>query len=122
MSTNTINLAVRFILEMSTLVLTAMWGWKQTDSWPKFILVVAIPLTLAAVWGTFAVPNDPSRLGSAPVVTPGFIRLAIELLFFSSAIYVSYDMDWNKLGLSMTIIVLAHYIISYDRVIWLLQR
>lgn len=122
MGSHPINLAIRFLLEMSGLVSFGMWGWKQSDGWLRYALAIGLPIILAAIWGTFAVPNDPSRSGTAPIVTPGVIRFAIELGFFALATWSLYDMGFNKVSLAFGIIVVFHYIISYDRMIWLMSQ
>ena len=122
MGSNPINLIIRFLLEIIALVSVGMWGWKQNDGWPRFILAIGIPIILAVIWGTFAVPNDPSRSGAAPIVTPGVIRLAIELGFFALATWAFYDLGLTKVSLTFGIIVLLHYLVSYDRIIWLMSQ
>jgi hypothetical protein len=122
MGSHPINLAIRFLLEMSALVSFGMWGWKQGDGWLRYVLAIGIPIILAAIWGTFAVPNDPSRSGSAPILTPGIIRFAIELGFFALATWSIYHMGFIKVSLVFGIIVVFHYIISYDRIIWLMSH
>ncbi|WP_280456932.1 DUF2568 domain-containing protein, partial [Nocardia carnea] len=37
----------------------------------RWLLVVLLPVVAAAAWGVFAVPDDPSRSGAAPVAVPG---------------------------------------------------
>ena len=44
------------------------------------LIGIQTPIIIAVVWGTFAVPDDPSRSGAAPIVVAGFVRLAIELV------------------------------------------
>ena len=122
MGSHPINLGVRFLLELAALMSYGMWGYKFTDGWPRYVLALAIPVVFAALWGIFAVPDDPSRSGAAPVVTPGLIRLLLELLFFACATWALYDMGMHKSGLALGIIVILHYIISYDRILWLLAR
>ncbi|MCB0523038.1 MAG: YrdB family protein [Lewinellaceae bacterium] len=122
MGSHPINLALRFLLELSALISVGMWAWRQNDGWLKYVLAIGIPLVLAAIWGTFNVPNDPSRSGAAPVVTPGVIRLAIELGIFALATWALHDMGWTKAGLAFGVIVLLHYAVSYDRVMWLIAR
>jgi len=122
MGSHPINLIVRFLLEISALVSAGMWGWKQGDGWLRFLLAIGIPIVLATIWGTFAVPNDPSRSGRAPVVTPGVIRLLIELGFFAFATWSLYDIGLNNASWALGIIVVLHYLISYDRVRWLLSQ
>jgi len=122
MGSHPINLALRFILELAALASVAVWGWKQSDDWPRYLLVIGLPVVLAAIWGTFAVPDDPSRSGSAPVVTPGIIRLVIELAIFAFATWSLYQLGHGKMSLALGITVVLHYVISYDRIIWLLSR
>jgi len=118
-----VNLAIRFMLELAALIAAGVWGWRQLDDgWLRFVLLFGIPLVLALIWGTFAVPDDPSRSGGAPVVTPGIIRLIIELTFFGFAIWALSNIGFTKLSITMGIIVLLHYIFSYDRIIWLLSQ
>lgn len=122
MGSHPANLILRFLLEILAMISTGIWGWKQSESWFRLALAVGIPIILAIIWGTFAVPNDPSRSGSAPVITAGFIRLLIEFGVFGFAIWSLHDMGWHKLSLLFGIIVLAHYTASYDRVLWLLTK
>ena len=83
---------------------------------------MGIPIILAIIWGIFAVPNDPSRSGRAPIITPGVIRLIIEFGFFAFATWSLYDMELKKLSLTLGIIVVLHYIVPYDRIIWLVSQ
>jgi len=92
MGSHPINLLVRFLLEIAALLSVGTWGWKQNDNWLRFALAIGLPIILAIIWGTFSVPNDPSRSGSAPIVTPGIIRLIIELGVFALATWSLYDM------------------------------
>lgn len=122
MGSHPANLILRFLLEIIALISLGIWGWKQSDSSFSFVLAIGLPIIIAVIWGTFAVPNDPSRSGSAPVITPGFIRLIIEFGIFGFAIWSLSDMEWNRISLIFGIVVLAHYIVSYDRVFWLLTK
>lgn len=122
MGTHPINLFIRFLLELAALTAVGMWGWKQSDGWLRFVLAVGIPIILAAIWGTFAVPDDPSRSGAAPIVTPGLGRLFIELAFFAIATWALYNMGMHKWSLIFGLVVVLHYIVSYDRVLWLLSH
>lgn len=122
MGSHPINLAIRFLLELSALTTMGIWGWKQSDGWIRFVLVLGIPIIAAAIWGTFAVPDDPSRSGGAPIVTSGIVRLIIELAFFGFAIWALYDIGFSKTSMALGIIVSLHYIVSYDRIIWLLSQ
>ncbi len=122
MGSHPINLIIRFLLEISALLSVGLWGWKQSEGWHRFLLAIGTPIMLAVVWGVFAVPNDPSRSGTAPIPTPGIIRLAIELAFFAFATWSLNDMGFHKASLALGIIVVLHYMVSYDRIIWLLSK
>jgi hypothetical protein len=58
MSSNPINLAVRFLLEIFSLVVIGIWGWKQNDNWERYVLAICLPILAALIWGTFAVANE----------------------------------------------------------------
>jgi len=122
MDVNTINLAVRFILEMSGLIALGLWGWDKGEGISKFIFALGVPLIAATIWGVFAVVDDPSRSGNAPIIVPGIIRLIIELSFFGLVIWTLFIMHHSMLGWLFGITVVIHYLVSYERVSWLLQQ
>lgn len=122
MGSHPINLALRLVLEIAGLVVIAYWGWSQHDGWLRFVLAIGLPLLAAILWGTFAVPEDPSRSGKAPVPVPGTVRLALELAFFAFAAWALYDAGNTTLGLILAAIVVIHYAFSYDRIAWLLKQ
>ncbi len=112
----------RFLLELFALIAFGIWGWKQADGWMRFALAFAIPLILAGLWGIFTVPNDPSRSGAAPIAVPGILRLILELLFFALAIWCLSELDLEVVSIIYGILVLTHYMLSYDRIHWLLTH
>jgi len=122
MGSHPINLAIRFLLEMSALVSVGIWGWKHSDGWLHYVLAIGMPIILATIWGTFAVPGDPSRSGKTLIVTPGVLRFAIELSIFGFATWSLYDIGLNEISTAFGTIVLIHYIISYDRIKWLMSH
>ena len=83
---------------------------------------LTIPLVAAALWGIFAVPHDPTRSGSAPVPVSGLLRLAFEFGFFGCATLALYDLGFSKLTATFGIAVVIHYLLSYDRIRWLVTR
>lgn len=120
MGAHPLNLALRFLLEIAALASMALWGWQQGDGWTRFLFAAVLPIAAAAVWGIFAVPDDPSRSGSAPVPVPGILRLAIEALFFGVACWMLWDAGYPQAAGVLGVIVVAHYALSYDRIRWLL--
>ena len=122
MGSNPINLALRFLLEIAALLAMGIWGWRQSENWTSYLLAFGMPLIAAFIWGVFAVPDDPSRSGSAPIAVPGILRLVIELCIFSFAAWALYDLGYITICWIMGGIVIIHYVISYDRILWLIKR
>ncbi len=119
MSNNPINLTVRFLLEIFSLIVMGIWGWQNGNGIMRFVLAVGIPLVAAAIWGTFRVPNDP---GNSPVPIPGPIRLIYEMVYFGFAIWTLFDLQYKNFAKIMLVILVIHYLFSYDRVIWLVRN
>ena len=120
--THPLNLAFRFVLELSSLFALGLWGWRYGQGPWRILIAVALPLIAGALWGTFAVPGDPSRSGSAPIPVPGAVRLAIELAFFASAAAALYSLRFAGIAALFGAAILIHYLASYDRIGWLLSR
>jgi hypothetical protein len=64
MSSNPLNLALRFALEIAALFALGYWGWTQHDTIMRFVWSIGLVVLAAVIWGTFAVPDDPSRSGT----------------------------------------------------------
>jgi hypothetical protein len=122
MGTRPVNLLVRFLLELSALFVLGLWGWHRRDDGFRILVALTIPLIAAALWGTFAVPDDPTRSGSAPVPISGLLRLALELSFFGCATLALYDLGFGKLTATLGTAVVIHYLLSYDRIRWLVGQ
>ena len=122
MSTHPLNLAFRFILELAALFAMGFWGWTQHQGFSRFLWTIGLPLIFAILWGTFAVPDDPSRSGSAPVAVPGFLRLLLELIIFAIGVWCFFAAGQSTWGWVLGAAVLLHYILSYDRILWLLRQ
>jgi len=121
MTYHPMNLALRFILELCALAAMARYGWLLTVNLPLRLLAAAgLPLLAAVLWGVFAVPDDRSRSGGAPVPVPGAIRLILELGFFGIATWALYATRAEVLSIALGGLVLLHYCISYERIKWLL--
>ena len=116
------NLALRFLLELVALFALGWWGWSLTDNWLRFALAILFSLVAATIWGTFAVPDDPSRSGEAPVVVRGWIRLGLELIVFGTAVIGLASVGRGSFAIVFMVVVVAHYLLSIDRIRWLLER
>ena len=91
------------------------------DGW-RYLYALGTPILLAIIWGTFAVPNDPSRSGAAPVPIPGPVRLILELAIFGFGTFALYEINHSALSLVLGSAILIHYGLSHDRILWLLKR
>ena len=121
MGSHPANLALRFLLELAALVGLGFLGYLMSFGWPRFLLAAALPVVAAAIWGTFAVPDDPSRSGTAPVPVAGWIRLMIEAAVFGLGI-AGLATASEFVALPVLTLVVIHYLLSVDRVRWLLAR
>ncbi|MCP4362229.1 MAG: YrdB family protein [Chloroflexi bacterium] len=122
MGSHPINLFFRFVLELSALAAMGVWGWQQGEGWLRLLLALGIPIIAAILWGTFAVPDDPSRSGKAPIAVPGILRLLLELVFFIFATWALYDVGFSGLSWALGLLVTIHYLASYDRILWLVKK
>jgi hypothetical protein len=104
------NDALRFILELWALV---AFGFN-------YALMLILPIAAAVLWGVFAVPNDPSRSGGAPVPVPGAVRLLLEFLILGSAFVAMYVEGLLYLSLIFGVLVIIHYVLAHERIRWLL--
>jgi hypothetical protein len=115
------NDLLRFILELWALVAFGYWGLNQNFGLFNYALMILLPVLVAALWGTFAVPNDPSRSGGAPVPVPGAFRLLLEFLVFGAAFLALYIGGLFYLSLVFISLVIIHYILDRERIRWLLN-
>ena len=122
MGSHQVNLFFRFILELIFLVIFSLWGYIQSEGWQAVLLAILMPAGTMFVWGIFNVPEDPSRSGRAPVAVPGILRLIIEFCLFGLAIWCLNDLGHLQLCIVFGALVMMHYLVSYDRILWLLSR
>ncbi|MBZ9881296.1 YrdB family protein [Mesorhizobium sp. CA10] len=116
------NLTLRFLLELAALLGLGMVGWSFAVDFSRWILAVALPLVAAVLWGTFAVLNDPSRSGRAPVPVPGALRLALELVILCGGAAGFYLTGHAAIGIVMALLIAFSYAFSLDRLAWLLRQ
>jgi len=113
------NLTLRFILELIVLFAAGSWAWKSSAS---ILLTILVPVGIAVIWGVFNVKGDPSRSGKAVIEVPGIVRLLIEFLVFSSGTWFLYQNNYHLHAWLFLGVVALHYILSLDRVKWLIKK
>jgi hypothetical protein len=116
------NLTLRFLLELAALVGLGMAGWSLSDEWLRWILTLGLPLIAAVLWGTFAVPDDQSRSGRAPVPVPGAVRLVMELINLFGGAAGFHAAGHTTTGIIMALLIAVSYAFSLDRLAWLLKQ
>jgi hypothetical protein len=119
MSNHPLNLGLRFILELAGLFAMGYWGWTQHEGLTRFVWTLGLPLGAALIWGIFRVPGDPS---DAPVAVPGIIRLVYEIMYFFVAVWALNASQRQNWGLILAMVTIFHYLLSYDRISWLIKR
>ena len=119
MANHPLNLALRFFLELVALFALGYWGWTQHAGFVRFVLAIGLPLLAALLWGGFRVPADH---GKGLVAVPGWVRLIIEALVFGGAVWAFAAAGRPTWALALGIILLLHYVVSYDRILLLLRN
>ena len=105
---------------MSLLVAVGWWAWVALDGWLRLLAAIGLPLLMAAVWGIFGRPEDPSRGGRPPVIVPGWVRLLIEIVFFASGVAALWSLAAPVVAAAFALLVVIHYLVWWDRVRWLM--
>jgi hypothetical protein len=115
-------LAVRFLLEVASVVCAGVWAWRRTPAPWRWVLVIALPVAVGWAWGTFTVPDDPSRGEDGDVRTPGPLRLLLELAVFFGAVGALHLAGLRRAARWLLVVVVAYQILAYDRIGWLLSH
>lgn len=119
MADHPLNLLLRFLLEIVALVAIGYWAWTSSPGSLKFTLGIGVPILAAVIWATFRVNGDP---GLAPVAVPGALRLLIELIVLLGGVLALYLVGRNNLAIIFAVLLILHYVMSYDRIEWLLKQ
>ena len=119
---DTANLALRFLLELAALGGFAALAWHLSAGYWRFFTALAVVGALGTIWATFAVPDDPSRSGKAPVPIPGALRLVLELAILFGGAWAFHAAGFSWTGLVLGLLVIVHYLLWTNRTMWLLQN
>lgn len=115
--------AVRFGLEVASLIALGNWAFHAAGAGPRgWVAGLALPAVVAGAWVTFAVPGDPSRSGRAPVQVPGWVRLALELVFFLCGGLALWALQHATALAIFVAALLVHHLVSPARHLWLFRQ
>ncbi len=96
-----LNLALRFALELCMLAALAYGGYNlPVPSWLKIVLAVMLPVVAAILWGLFIAPKANFPLGTG-------WRIALEIGLFATAcvlLAVSHHV-YLAIGLAVLVIM-----------------
>ena len=95
------NDGLRFSLELSALAAVAYWGWSEHGGVWRWVLVVAAPLAVAALWGKTIAPKAKRRVRDP-------WRLVVELVVFGGAVAALLDADQPVLASVLGSAVAVH--------------
>ena len=88
----TLNLLIRFLLELCILLIFGYWGFKTgSQGLSKVLLGVGVPVVAAVIWGTFLAPKAAWRL-SQPWL------LLLELIIFGLTTWALYSTGKTSLA------------------------
>jgi len=121
MKIHPLNLALRFLLELVVLFVSVEWALKAFTQWPRYVWMVLLPVGLAIVWWAFNVEGDPSRSGKTIIPVPGWLRLIIEWLILGLGVWFMYSIDYLLASWLFGALVILHYVLSFNRIIWLIK-
>lgn len=116
------NLILRFFLEVLTLIFCGMWAYKLGDGYIGLTLSFLFPFIISLIWGVFNVLGDPSRNGKTFVKVSGWTRLKIEAVIFLIGVYCLSQITMEFIGLLYFFIILFHYLMSKERILWLIKQ
>ena len=120
------QLALRFGLEMASLVAWALTGWAvggdALAGWLRWLLALVLVSIAAGLWGTFRVDGDSGGDNEAPVRVPGTVRLVLELVvLLGGAVAVTWAGE-TVFGVVLAVLGVVHYASTMSRVRWLVVQ
>ena len=105
----TINLAVRFLLELCILIIFCYWGFKtgvQTST--KILLGLGSPVLFALIWGVFLAPKSALR-------APEPWLFVLEFAVFALASWALYSTGKSTLTATFALIYVLN---KFLMVVW----
>ncbi|MEV0931890.1 DUF2568 domain-containing protein [Streptomyces phaeochromogenes] len=97
-------------------------SWRKVPSPWRWLPAVALPVAVGWAWGSFAVPDDPSRSGESDIHTPGPVRLLLELTVFFGAVAALNFAGLRRAARRLLVIMVGYQVLAHDRIGWLLSH
>jgi hypothetical protein len=116
-------LGIRFGLEIGSLIALGAWARRAAGHGVAgWAAAIALPIVVAVVWGTFAVPGDPSRSGRAAVRVSGWLRLMIEMAVFVAGAAALVALGWWRWFDAFVAALVVQHAGTMKRLQWLLRQ
>jgi Protein of unknown function (DUF2568) len=97
-----VNLMVRFLLEIFTLISVGYWGFRTGQGWLfKIVLGIGMPLLIAVLWGMFGAPKSVYHLQGLPMLT-------LEVFVFGSGVLALFLTKNNSLAWVVALVILLN--------------
>ena len=101
----TLNLALRFLLELCMLAAVGYWGFKTQSSWAiKLLLGVGLPIFLIILWSLFVAPRAVYPLR-------GISHIVISLILLGSGAAALFASGKAGLGWTDLIVLIVNEIL-----------
>ncbi len=112
---HTLNLGLRFVLEIAALFAVGYWGFRLSNGlFIQLLAGIGLPVLLAVLWATFRVPGD----GGAPIVAiSGQLRLVLEAFFFGLALSALFASGQRELAVTFALVLILHYAVDHERTV-----
>lgn len=102
-----LNLGIRFILEIISLVAIGYWGFQlQAGTLVRYSVGIGVPIIIMIIWGTFGSPAAPYRLSPA-------YRIILQIVIFASAILAVYFSYNQTLSIIFAILIIINTLLFY---------
>lgn len=100
-----LNLALRFLLELGSLISVGCWGYIQgSGKLHKIIFMILPMLVVALVWGVFGSPKAPFRLST-------MMRTALLFVIYLLAILALVDTGKTTLAIIFTVAIIVNSVL-----------
>ena len=117
-----VMLAVRFLLEIIAVGSIGFAGWRIGDGEISGGILAALFVIIAAtVWGTFSVPDDPTRNPKPVIAVPGWLRILVELTVFGVAAWSLWVFASRAASESFLTLLGIVTLVGWDRIWWLIR-
>ncbi len=100
-----LNLLVRFLLELCMLVAVGYWGFETHSDWTtKIIFGIGLPVLIAVVWSLFTAPKAPYHL-------TGVAHIVLSLILLGLGAVALFAAGKVNLGWAYLVILIVNQIL-----------